>query len=149
MSLPVFLILLILTCGYAGVRGGGPERWAASLLVAAYALGLPVHLALRGAGYDTALLGGAAIDVVLLVALIWLAHRSTRYWPLWLAGWQFAAVVAHLAKMLDPTMQATGYAVQAQVWGYPMVIALAIGAWRHCRRRRAGDADPDWKSLLV
>lgn len=147
MSLPVFLMLMVMTCGYALVRGGAPERVAGGLLIGAFLLGLPVHLAMGAAGYASAIAGAAAIDVALLVALIVLAHRSTRYWPLWVAGWQMAAVIAHLAKMLDPTMQATGYAVQAQIWGYPMVLAVGIGAVRHRLRRRAGDPDPAWKVL--
>jgi len=146
VSLLLFLLLLTLTCGYAAARGGAPERVAAGLLVGAFILGLPLHFVLSVGGYASALIGGAAIDLALLVALIVLAHRSTRYWPLWVAGWQLAAVIAHLAKAVAPEMAAAGYAVQAQVWGYPMVLAVAAGAWRHRARRRAGDPDPAWKT---
>ena len=145
MSLPIFLIWLILCCGYALLRGGAPERAGAGLLVLAFALGLPVHWAFDAAGYRSAIAGTAAIDVALLAALVILAQRSTRFWPLWVAGWQLAAIIAHLAKLLDPGMLAVGYAIQAQIWAYPMVLATAIGAWRHRARLAAGDADPPWK----
>lgn len=149
MSFLFFLGWLVLGCGYALARGGAPERAAAGMMLAAFAAGIPVHIAMGAAGYRSAELATVAIDVLLLGALTVLAWRATRFWPLWVAGWQAAAVVAHLAKMLDPGMQATGYAIQAQIWGYPMVAAAAIGAWRHRRRLRAGIVDPPWKSMLV
>lgn len=147
MSLGVFLGLLILCCGYAALGGGAPERWSAGLQTVAFALGLPVHRALDAVGYRSAIAGTAAIDVALLVALSLLAWRSTRYWTVWIAGWQFAAVIAHFAKLLDPGMHNVGYAIQAQVWAYPMLLATAVGAWRHRARCRAGDIDPAWKPL--
>ncbi len=149
MSLILFVLLLLATCAYALARGGAPERIAGALLIGAFGVDEVVHRLVDGSSYTTVETGSTIVDVALLAALIVLAHRSTRYWPLWLSGWQLAAVIAHMAKALDPTMQATGYAIQAQVWGYPMVIALAAGAWRHRRRRQSGDPDPAWKSMVA
>ncbi|WP_294292647.1 hypothetical protein [uncultured Sphingomonas sp.] len=149
MSFFVFLAELVVCCGYALIRGGPPERVGAGLLVGAFALGFPVHLALGADGFLTANVALMAIDVALLAALVVLAHRSTRFWPLWVAGWQLASVIAHVAKVLDPTMHATGYAIQAQIWGYPMVLAIAIGTARHRRRRRSGGTDPAWKTFPI
>ena len=148
MSLLLFLVCLVLSCGYALIRGGAPERIAAALMIGAFVAGIPLHLFVSAADYRSLALGGAAIDAVLLLALIVLAWRSTRYWPLWVAAWQVATVLAHTAKLLDPTMQATGYAIQAQIWGYPMVLAAGVGAWRHRQRRKAGFPDPAWKSMV-
>ncbi len=146
MSLPFFLCLMAMCCGYALWRGGAPERWAAALQITAFALGVPVHFALDAVGYRSAIVGTATIDVLLLIALTWLAWRSTRFWPLWIAGWQLAAIVAHFAKVLDPDMLAAGYAIQAQIWAYPMLLLTAIGAVRHRRRVCAGLSDPSWKA---
>lgn len=147
MSLILFLVLLVCCCGYSLIRGGAPERIGAGLQVGAFALNLPVHFLLDASGYRSAIVGTAAIDVLLLVALIVLAWRSTRFWPLWVAGWQLAAIVAHLAKGLDPGMLPAGYAIQAQIWAYPMLLATAAGTFRHRRRVAAGDPDPAWKPM--
>jgi hypothetical protein len=147
VSILLFLILMALCCGYALARGGAPERYAAGLQIGAFVLTLLVHRLFEGQAFQVISLGTAAIDVVLLLALIVLAWRSTRFWPLWIAGWQLAAIVAHLAKLLDPAMLPAGYAIQAQIWAYPMLVATAAGAWRHRARRAAGDADPPWKPL--
>lgn len=145
MSIPLFLAWMALCCGYAGWRGGAPERIGAGLQVGAFALTVFVHRAFDAAGFRSANVATAAIDVLLLAALVTLAWRSTRYWPLWIAGWQLAAIVAHLAKTIDPAMLASGYAIQAQIWAYPMLAATAAGAWRHHLRLRDGRDDPSWK----
>lgn len=147
MSLYLFIAILLASCGYALVRGGAPERTAGGMLIGAFVIDEIVHRLIDGRLYATVEMGSAIVDLGLLSGLVVLAHRSTRYWPLWVAGWQLAAVIAHAAKLLDPTMQATGYAVQAQIWGYPMVLAVGVGAVRHRLRRRAGDPDPAWKTM--
>lgn len=148
MSLLVFLLVMLLCCTYAFWRGAAPERVSAGAQVAAFAIGLPLHLAIEQTQYRHAVSATALVDLVLLLGLMWLAWRSTRFWPLWVAGWQFAAVIAHVAKLIDPTMQSTGYAIQAQIWAYPMLLATATGAWRHHSRVKAGIADPSWKADL-
>lgn len=146
MSAVLFLVLLIGCCGYALWRGGTPERVAAGLQLGAFAVGLTVHFGLEKSRYGSVLPWTMAIDAALLAALLVLAHRSTRMWPLWLAGWQGCAMVAHIAKLIDPGMLPLGYAIQTTIWGYPMLIALAIGTARHRKRLAAGDPDHPWKS---
>lgn len=149
MSLPVFLALLIACSGYALIRGGAPERIAAALQVGAFLAGLTLHVTIEPSDYRSILTGTAAIDLVLLVCLFALADRSARWWPILLAGWQLAAVLAHVGRALDTGMMRVGYAVETQIWAYPMLIAMAIGAWRHRRRQARTGIDPDWKAQLA
>jgi len=146
MSLFLFLGVLGLSCLYALARGGAPERIAAGLYLVAFALDELVHRTIDGSSYATVEVGSLMVDAGLFLALTLLAWRSTRHWTQWVAGWQLAAVVAHLAKLVDPTMQATGYAFQAQIWAYPIVVTTAIGAWRYRDRRAAGVIEPAWKA---
>lgn len=140
-----FAGLLLLCCGYALLRGGAPEQVGALLLVLAFVLTIPVHRLLDTIGYRFAGAGTAVIDAALLAALIVLAWRSTRFWPLWMAGWQLATVITHAAKAVDPAMLAAGYAVEGQAWSYLIVLAIAGGTWRHQRRASAGVEDGGWK----
>lgn len=146
MRLILFLALLVGASAYALARGGAPERWAAGLQLVAFAIDDLIHRYVDGWGYQSVAVGSLLLDLTLLVALIVLAWRSTRFWPLWLAGWQAAALMGHGAKMLDPGMVPLGYAFQAQIWAYPMLIAMAVGTWRHRRRIAAGEPDPAWKT---
>lgn len=148
MSLPLFLALLLGCCGYAWWRGGAPERWAAGLQLGAFAVDFTLNRLVDGSTYASMQVGSAVLDTTLLTALVLLAWRSTRFWPLWLAGWQLAAVMAHLAKGLDPGMVPTGYALQSAIWAYPMLVATAIGTWRHRRRVAAGRPDEPWKAMV-
>lgn len=149
MTFVFFLALLFGCCGYALVRGGAPERVGGGLLLGAYAIDEAVHRLVDGLGYRTTATGSLALDVALLVALVVLACRSTRFWPLWLAAWQAAAIMGHLSKAVDPGMLPSGYAVQAQLWAYPMVAALGVATWRHRRRIAGGALDPAWKPRLT
>lgn len=145
MMLPAFLMLLVVCCGYALWRGGAPERVGAGLLLGAYVIDSAVHRLVDGLGYATPAMGSVLLDTMLLVALVVLAWRADRFWPLWLGGWQACAVVGHLARMLNPGMVSTGYAIQAQIWAYPMVAAIGVATWRHRGRVTRGDPDPGWK----
>lgn len=149
MSLFLFLGLLGVTCMYALARGGAPERIAAGLYLGAFAVDELVHRLIDGRSYATVEVGSLLLDTALLLALILLAWRSTRHWTQWVAAWQLAAVVAHIAKLLVPAMEATGYAFQAQVWSYPIVTITAIGAWRFRERWKAGVREADWKSAVT
>lgn len=149
MSALLFLVLLVGCCGYAFWRGGAPERIAAGLQATAFAVGITVHRLTETGRYATVLPGTMIVDLVLLAALATLAHRSTRFWPLWLGGFQFAAVVAHVTKAIDPGMLPLGYAFQTALWGYVMLLGMAIGTLRHQRRLAAGDPDTPWKSMLA
>ncbi len=149
MSLILFLAVLGLSCAYALARGGAPERIAAGLYLGAFAVDELVHRTVDGSSYATVEVGSLLLDLALLLGLILLAWRSTRHWTQWVAGWQLAAVVAHLAKLLVPSMEATGYAFQAQLWAYPIVTTTAIGAWRFRERWNAGIREADWKPIAA
>jgi len=147
MSLFLFLGVLLATGVYALARGGAPERASAMLQLGAFAADELVHRLVDGRAYSALAVGSALVDLTLLLALAVLASKSTRHWPLWVAGWQLAAIVAHLAKLVDPTMHATGYAIELQIWAYPMLLATVAGTWRYRTRRAAGVIEPDWKTL--
>ncbi len=147
MTLLPFIVLLLGCCGYALVRGGPPERVGAALQLGAFVIDDAVHRLIDGLGYSSMAVGSTIVDLALLIALTLLAWRSTRFWPLWIAGWQAAAIAAHMSKLVDPGMIPAGYAIQAQIWAYPMLIATAVGTWRHRRRVAAGDPDPAWKTM--
>lgn len=141
----LFVILLGSCAGYALLFGGACEAWAAGLQLAAFAAGWAIKagLSLALPSSHHVATGLFAIDLVLLSALVLLAIRATRFWPLWIAGFHCASVVAHVAKLLNPGM--VGYAVQIQLWGYPMLLVMAFGTWRHRQRLAQFGSDPSWK----
>lgn len=138
----LFASMLLLCGSYAALWGGACERWAAGLQVAAFALGLPWWRLLFVPRFFVAPF--FAIDVLLLVALMVLAVRARRFWPIWVAGFQAAAVIVHCAKTVAPLMVPQGYSILVQFWGYPMILLTAAGAYWHHGRARHG-TDLPWR----
>jgi hypothetical protein len=137
----IFWAILLLTCGYALVRGRKYERIAAVVFLTATVFSLVAHLSLR-AGYTAMNIGEVAVDTGVLVSLVTIALVSDRFWPLWAAGLQLLGSTAHLFKTIDVDFAPWGYAIAERFWSYPILLILFIGAWRQHRRTRAGLTSP-------
>lgn len=72
-----------------------------------------------------------AIDIVALIALIWLTLKSDRFWPIWATAFHLLAVTIHTVMMLAPQITPWAFATGSVFWAYPMLLALAIGACEH------------------
>ncbi|QJU56685.1 hypothetical protein HL653_01785 [Sphingomonas sp. AP4-R1] len=134
------LCTFLLVCAYALRRGGKPERWAASILLAGMVLtwALIRHSAQR---YHAPEIGVAVADGLTLVALVWLMLRADRYWPGWLAAMQAIVVLSHLAMLLRVTDIPGYYKNTIQLWIYPQLAVLATGVLRHRLRTAPGPAE--------
>ncbi|WP_182466785.1 hypothetical protein [Sphingomonas gilva] len=146
LRLYIFLGLQLAVSAYALVRGGAPERIVAVLMLVAYAVSMLVQsqFPVRFHGVE---LGIFMVDCAMLAALLAVALRAERFWPLWMTGLQAVAVAAHLAKMASPEVIPWAYAAMLAFWSYPMMALLAIGTWRHWRRMAAFGADRSWSAF--
>jgi hypothetical protein len=77
------------------------------------------------------------VDLAVLASFVFIALRSRRFWPLWVAGLQLTTSMAHLMKAIDETLLPIAYGAAIALWSYPILIILAIGTWRGHRRMRA------------
>ena len=69
-----------------------------------------------------------AIDLVALLALIYLTIKSDRFWPMWATAFQLLAVAIHATVLIVPQIAPWAFATGAVFWAYPMLLALAIGS---------------------
>ena len=129
----VFLALLISVCGYALWRGHRDERLAAvACLGATLATRLVISpISSRYAGIETGLL---LVDLAMLATFVWIALRSDRFWPLWVAGLQLTMTMAHFLKAVELDLLPKAYAAAAIFWSYPILLILWIGSWRGRQR---------------
>jgi len=138
-----FRALLLLSCGYAMWRGRSDERIVAAVcILATLASRLAFSpISIRYSGVEGGLL---AIDIAVLACFVFVALRSSRFWPLWVAGLQLTSSMAHLMKAIDERLMPLAYGAAIALWSYPILIILAIGTWRQHRRdvqaRRGGPA---------
>ena len=135
MRVALYYALLLSVLVYAFARGGPPERIGSSIALAASLL---THAALSPFGIrfgdvETAVF---AVDVAVLGCFVALALKSERYWPIWVSALQLIGVLAHIAKVADPSMMRPGYAFILAVWSYPTLALIALGTRGHYRRRK-------------
>ncbi|MDV3455798.1 hypothetical protein RZN05_02290 [Sphingomonas sp. HF-S4] len=81
-----------------------------------------------------------AIDTLLLTALIAIALRSDRWFPIWSAGLQLVGVTVHLGSILAPGYARDVYFLLQALWAVPVLMALVIGVVLD--RRASIDDDP-------
>ena len=135
MAPNLFRILLVLVALYALLRGKRDERQVGLIFVIgviATELVLPPARE-RFASVETRLM---FVDLAVFVGFLWVALRSERFWPLWMAGLQLTAILGHVLKAVDVELFARAYAAALVFWAYPMLVVLAVGTWRNQRRTR-------------
>jgi len=134
MSPTLYWMLLTITCGYALTRGRADERFIATVCVIASVVTAFVLSAWRQR-YSGIESGELLVDIVTLGAFVFVALRSDRFWPLWVAGLQLTTSMSHLLKAVDVELVSQAYAAAEKFWSYPILLILAIGTWRDVRRR--------------
>ena len=126
------LLALFGRCGVAFRWGGTDERIASLAFIAAtFASKLFTE---SDYGHTENIV--MTIDTLLLLALVVLALRSDRFWPMWAAAFQLIGTSVHLASMTETGDFKWAYAVGLIFWTYPVLIALIVGTWLEARHRQ-------------
>ena len=132
--------ILILSCGYALIRGRADERMVAGVCIAASVISVAV-LSPMSVRYTTIEKGEVAVDLIVLAVFLLVALRSDRFWPLWITGLQLTTILAHMLKAVDFRLLPFAYGAAERFWSYPILVIIAVGAWRQHRRQLA-DSNP-------
>jgi hypothetical protein len=140
LELPSFVwpAALFSVVGIAVSRGGREERIAAAGVLVAWLLTTIVYrTGLRETQWPV-----LVIDSCLLVLYLWIALRSTRYWPLFTAGFKLLAVVTHIANYLDTGVSGWAYWTAEIIWSYLALFTIGYAAWTAPRYAVIDEADP-------
>ncbi|GAA0308421.1 hypothetical protein GCM10009087_18040 [Sphingomonas oligophenolica] len=143
-----FWAILVAFAVWSCLAGAADERWAAAMMCVAALLTRIVGDAFN-THWHRPQLGVLAVDIGLLFGLVVLALRSRRFWPLTVASVQLIAVLTHPALWIDPAILPFGYALMQGFWAYPMMLVVAIGAWRHVRRQGRHEHAPEHAGVLA
>ncbi len=128
-----YYAILFLVSAYAFLRGRSDERIAvATCILATFATNIVYSP--RGS-YVGVELGVLLVDLGALAAFTFLALRSDRFWPLWVAGLQLTTVIAHALKGVQLDLMPQAYAAAARFWVYPIFMIIVVGTYRSARRR--------------
>lgn len=132
----IFWAILFLTCGYALWRGRKYEQLSALIFIAASVASVIARSSVDER-YLTVARTDLVIDSLVLMALVAIALRSDRFWPLWVAGLQLTISMSHALKAIQPDLLPLAYAAAERFWSYPTLFILFVGAWRQHRRHIA------------
>jgi len=120
-----------LICAYAGWKGGRAERWGAAMTFAAWMI---TPLAQNHHDLHKAQFGVLVVDLLYCASLLALALRSSKFWPLWAAGFYLLEVLMHVDMLVDTQVKARAYFVGMEIFSYLSLFALGYGAWRESPR---------------
>lgn len=116
---------LMLCIAYASLLGGRTGRAGSLIVVLASVLtGFASTLDPTWADTSYAIF---AVDSSCLLALATLAIRSSRFWPIWAAGFQTVAVATHIATMLIPDFTPKAYHALLSFWSIPILWVMVAG----------------------
>ena len=135
LSPPEYFALLFAVCAYAFIAGRGDERMVASICVVA-SIASVVVISPLASRYSHLEAGVFLVDVATLAGFTFVALRSDRFWPLWVAGLQLTTLMSHAFKLGRIDLMPQAYAAAARFWVYPIFLIIVIGTWRSARRRR-------------
>jgi hypothetical protein len=142
----IFTLALFIACGFiAWVRGGPPERVAATIIVSWILLDVSYHLLFGPSGFEEVDPVHLVLDGAELVAITWLALRANRIWPLWAAAAQLICVSGHVAALVEPRGITQAYWAMTQIPPFIQIIALVSGAAAHARRMRRIGPYRSWR----
>ena len=111
----LFRILLIGVVLYALWRGGRDERTVAMLCVIGTLATIAVITPLADR-FEEIEIGVVAIDIALFVGFTIVALRSSRFWPLWIAGLQLTTMLGHSLKGFDTNLIPEAYGAALNFW---------------------------------
>ena len=130
-----FNLLLFACCGYALWKGTRDARIIGATCLVASLASYPFLS--NYAGIEISVL---LVDLIVLALFVFVALRSDRFWPLWMAGLHLTTIVGHALRMMSGDLVPLAYAVALRMWAYPELIILVVAVWRGEQRRRAASA---------
>lgn len=130
------LILFVPFLLFALRRGEQPERLVAVLLVTGVLVDRLNHALFGEPAWFTINPGHLVIDFWSFVALLWVALRANRGWPLWVCALQVIVLLGHIAKLWDLNVVRRAYWVMTQLPLFLQMLAVVIGTRAHTRRAR-------------
>jgi hypothetical protein len=125
---------ILLVCAYAFLAGRSDERIVAGICAIA-SVASAIVVAPLGSRYSNVEAGIFLVDVAAFAGFTFVALRTERFWPLWIAGLQLTTIIAHALKSVQLDLMPEAYAAAARFWVYPIFLIIVVGTWRSHRRR--------------
>ena len=141
-------LLAVVLCVLAIFKGSRPERLIAATFAGMWLIDKLFHALARAANQGAFVhTGHLLVDVLALTAFVGIALHANRVYPLWIAGFQLISLIAHIVRLLNPSIGHMALALLMIVPSYLEILAFAIGIWHHLRRSPRSIPEPFWKDF--
>jgi hypothetical protein len=132
----LFIVIILFGWGLALAAGSRTERLTTAIMIAGAILSVVAVPPLAPA-FGSLEIGLAAVDAVMLISFLLLAHRSKEAWLIWMSGLQFLVVLSHFPILLRPLITPEGYVITNALWPWLMMLILIGVTIRSIRSRSA------------
>lgn len=78
-----------------------------------------------------------ANELLVTAAILAVAYRSTRFWPLPVASFQLLALMSQLVNIFGQGLQAYAVGVTQGLWAYLQLAVLVGATWMETRSRQS------------
>jgi hypothetical protein len=114
-------------------RGDQAARWSGATMLASWGGSLLVYR------HDPHRIdyGMLAIDLLTLIAFVWISVRTRRIWTLAASAFTAIIVASHLAATIDLRVTLGTLWISVAMWSYGVLACIAFGTWAACRERAA------------
>ena len=133
----VFRVFLPLVAFYAFLRGSRDERYVGIICVAG-TLATSLVLSPHGERFQSVEVSVIAVDLAVFAGFLIVALRSTRFWPLWVAGLQLTTLMGHCLKGIDSHLLPRAYGIALGFWAYPCSFSRSVSGGLNGERERSG-----------
>lgn len=131
---------------WAALHGKQPEKVSAAILTGMLLADYPHHwLFPETFEYHDIIIGHFVIDLGTFIALVPLAMRANRIYPIWLLAAQIISLLMHFQRELIPGIAPTAYFVLTHGPSWVQVVALTIGMVSHRRRTARFNSYRSWR----
>lgn len=130
----MYWTMTICCCLYAAIAGGRTGRAGAFLIACKTIAGFKA--ALMDQSWGATIYPVLLVDLIFLIAILVLALRSDRLWPLWTTACALCAVVVHLASIADLEISPSVYQALKDIWSLAMQLFMVRGIVLDVRSRR-------------
>jgi hypothetical protein len=142
----IAILIVVLVCAMVANRfGGEPERFAGAIIAVWVFADGAYHMASGPSTFNGVDPVEMALDGTELVAMVWLALRANRLWPLWAAAAQLICFSGHVVALIDLGGARRAYWAITQLPQYIQLAALLIGTATHARRERRFGPERSWR----
>lgn len=126
----LFDIVAAAVLSLAFVKGGRPERLGGLINLVGLVASTVVRLMTPMMGWTPGAASILVIDVCVAAGFFWLGTTTTRFWPIWAAGFAVANLFMSVCGALLPRIPLFAYHTGLGIYAYLALGALALGTLR-------------------